>query len=278
MRKVAPKGTLLGIQLAHAGRKGSARRPWDGGKPLLNGEDPWTTVAPSRLPFDADWPPPEELSPAAISALVREFADAARRAVAAGFDIVEVHMAHGYLLHEFFSPLSNRRGDAYGAQRSKFPLEVAHAVRDAVPSSRAVGARITGTDWVEGGWSIVDAGRLAVDLEAAGFAYVCVSSGGIVPHAKIPIGPGYQVPLAAAVKQASGMTVRTVGLIADAGQAEEVIAGKQADMIAIARAAIDDPRWPWHAAARLGAEITRPSPYARAAPALWPGYRLAHAV
>ena len=278
MRTVAPKGTLFGIQLAHAGRKGSAKRPWEGGKPLGQGENPWPTVAPSKLAFDAGWPVPEELSPAQIRTLVDEFAAAARRAMAAGFDIVELHMAHGYLLHQFLSPLSNRRGDRYGTQRLQFPTEVARAVREAVPASRAIGARITGADWVEGGWDVADAGALARDLEALGFGYVCVSSGGLVGTAKIPIGPGYQVPLARAVKKACGLKVRTVGMIADAAQAEELIAGNHADMVAIARAAIDDPRWPWHAAARLGAEIARPNPYARAAPAVWPAYRLAHAV
>jgi 2,4-dienoyl-CoA reductase-like NADH-dependent reductase (Old Yellow Enzyme family) len=244
MRTAAPKGTLLGIQLAHAGRKGSARRPWEGGKPLGEGENPWPTVAPSSLAFDAGWPVPEELSPAQIRTLVEEFAAAARRAMAAGFDIVELHMAHGYLLHQFLSPLSNRRGDRYGTQRLQFPTEVANAVREMVPVSRAVGARITGTDWVEGGWDVTDAIALARDLEALGFGYVCVSSGGLVGTAKIPIGLGYQVPLAQAVKKACGLKVRTVGMIADAAQAEEVIAGNYADMIAIARAAIDDPRCP----------------------------------
>jgi 2,4-dienoyl-CoA reductase-like NADH-dependent reductase (Old Yellow Enzyme family) len=278
MRSVAPKGTLLGIQLAHAGRKGSAHRPWEGGKPLGPNEYPWSTVAPSKLPFDADWPLPEELSAAEIRALADAFAAAARRAMAAGFDLVELHMAHGYLLHEFLSPLSNRRSDVYGTQRLKFPIEVARAAREAVPASRAVGARITGTDWVEGGWDVGDAGALARELEALDFGYVCVSSGGLMGTAKIPIGPGYQVPLAQAVKKACGLKVRTVGLIADPAQAEEVVADGDADMVAIARAAIDDPRWPWHAAARLGVEIARPSPYARAAPAVWPAYKLARAV
>jgi 2,4-dienoyl-CoA reductase-like NADH-dependent reductase (Old Yellow Enzyme family) len=278
MRTVAPGGTLLGIQLAHAGRKGSARRPWEGGKPLGEAENPWRTRAPSRLAFDADWPVPEELTTAEICTLLDAFAAAAGRAMEAGFDIVELHMAHGYLLHQFLSPLSNRRGDLYGTQRLKFPTEVARAVRDTVPGSRAVGARITGTDWLEGGWNVADAAALARGLEALGFGYVCVSSGGIMGTAKIPIGPGYQVPLAHAVKQACGLKVRTVGMIADPAQAEAVIAGNHADMIAIARAAIDDPRWPWHAAFRLGAEIARPHPYARAAPAAWPAYKLAHAV
>src|SRR6266516_3947512 len=179
--------------------------------------------------------------------------NSARRAMAAGFDIVELHMAHGYLLHQFLSPLSNRRVDAYGTQRLKFAAEVARAVREMVPASRVIGARITGTDWVEGGWDVADAAALARDLEALGFGYVCVSSGGLLGTAKIPIGPGYQVPLAQAIKKACGLKVRTVGMIADPAQAEEVIAGNHADMIAIARAAIDDPRW--HAAARLGAEI-----------------------
>jgi len=277
-RGVAPAGTLFGIQLGHAGRKGSAQRPWEGGKPLAATEHPWTTVAPSAVAFGDGWPAPEELSAAGMDGVREAFVAAARRAVEAGFDAIELHGAHGYLLHQFLSALSNRRQDGVGgpAGRPAFPLAVARAVREAVPSSCVLGARITGTDWVDGGLTVEDAIAFAGALERAGYDYVCVTSGGIVPTARIPVGPGYQVPLAEAVKRATGIKVRAVGMIADAAQAEAVIAEHRADMVAIARAAIDDPRWPWHAAARLGAEIVRPPPYARAAPASWPGYALAH--
>jgi 2,4-dienoyl-CoA reductase-like NADH-dependent reductase (Old Yellow Enzyme family) len=278
-RGVAPKGTLFGIQLAHAGRKASAQRPWEGGKPLGPDAEPWTTVAPSAIPFGEGWHVPEELSLAGIAAVRDAFVAAARRAVAVGFDVIELHAAHGYLLHQFLSPVSNMRMDAYGGSsgRARFPLEVARAVREAVPASVVLGARITGSDWVAGGLGIEDAVGFAGALEAAGFDYACVSSGALVPTARIPVAPGYQVPFAQAVKLGTGLKVRAVGMIVDAAQAEEVIANSRADMVALARAMIDDPRWPWHAATRLGAEVARPSPYARVAPALWPGYALAHA-
>jgi 2,4-dienoyl-CoA reductase-like NADH-dependent reductase (Old Yellow Enzyme family) len=276
-REVAPKDVLFGIQLAHAGRKGSAHRPWEGGRPLGPGERPWITLAPSPVAFGEGWPLPQELATAEFEVIKQAFVAAARRVTAAGFDVVELHAAHGYLIHQFLSPLSNGRQDAYGRSGARtFPLAVARAVRDVVPRSRVLGARITGTDWVEGGLTVGDAVEWALELESAGYDYVCVSSGGIVPAANIPVGPGYQVRLAEAVKKATALKVRTVGMIADATQAEEVIATDRADMIAMARAIIDDPRWPWHAAAQLGVEIPRPHPYARAAPGQWPGYALAH--
>jgi 2,4-dienoyl-CoA reductase-like NADH-dependent reductase (Old Yellow Enzyme family) len=276
-RKVAPKDVLFGIQLAHAGRKGSAQRPWEGGKPLGSGEQPWITIAPSPMAFGDGWPLPQELTTAELEAIKQAFVAAARRATAAGFDVIELHAARGYLIHQFLSPLSNGRQDAYGrAGAWTFPLAIAGAVRDAVPPSRVLGARITGTDWVEGGLTVNDAVGIAAELEILGYDYVCVSSGGLIPAAKIPVGPGYQVPFAEAVKKATTIKVRTVGMIAEATQAEEVIATNRADMIAMARAIIDDPRWPWHAAAQLGVEIARPHQYTRAAPRQWPGYTLAH--
>jgi 2,4-dienoyl-CoA reductase-like NADH-dependent reductase (Old Yellow Enzyme family) len=276
-REVAPKNVLFGIQLAHAGRKGSARRPWEGGQPLGADEQPWTTVAPSQMAFGEGWPLPQELTTAGLEVVKQAFVAGARRATAAGFDVIELHAAHGYLIHQFLSPLSNGRQDADGrAAAWTFPMAVARAVRDVVPRSRVLGARITGTDWVEGGLTVSDAVEFAGKLESAGYDYVCVSSGGIVPTAKIPVGPGYQVPFAEAVKKTTALKVRTVGMIAEATQAEEVVATNRADMIAMARAIIDDPRWPWHAAAQLGVEIPRPHPYARAAPRHWPGYALAH--
>ena len=276
-REIAPKDVLFGIQLAHAGRKGSAHRPWEGGKPLAADEQPWITAAPSPIAFGEGWPVPRALTTAELETVKQAFVMAARRATAAGFDVIELHAAHGYLIHQFLSPLSNGRQDAYGRGAARtFPLAIARAVRDVVPRSRVLGARITGTDWVEGGLTVSDAVEWAGELESAGYDYVCVSSGGIVPTAKIPMGPGYQVPFAEAIKKATTLKVRTVGMIADATQAEEVIATNRADMIAMARAMIDDPRWPWHAAAQLGVEIPRPHPYARAAPRQWPGYALAH--
>jgi 2,4-dienoyl-CoA reductase-like NADH-dependent reductase (Old Yellow Enzyme family) len=278
-REVASKDVLFGIQLAHAGRKGSAHRPWEGGQPLGPGERPWITVAPSPIAFAEGWALPQELATSELEIVKQAFVAAARRATLAGFDVIELHAAHGYLIHQFLSPLSNGRQDAYGGSgRRTFPLAIARAVRDVVPQSRVLGARITGTDWVEGGLTVGDAVELAGALKSAGYDYVCVSSGGIVPAAKIPVGPGYQVPFAEAVKKATTLKVRTVGMIADATQAEEVIAANRADMIAMARALIDDPRWPWHAAAQLGVEIPRPRQYARSAPGQWPGYALAHPV
>lgn len=277
VRPLLLPGTRVGIQLAHAGRKASAQRPWEGGKPLAAGEDPWPTVAPSAIPFDNGWHVPTALDDAGLARVREAFVTAARRAVRIGFDSIELHMAHGYLMHEFLSPLSNRRTDGYGgalANRLRFPLEVAHAVREVVPRSLAMGARITGTDWAEGGWTVDDAVILARELKSAGLDFACVSSGGIHGGVRIPAEPGYQLPLAARVRQESGITTRAVGLIADAQQAERIVASGQADQVALARAMLDNPRWIWHAADRLGAKIPYPPPYARVAAALWPGARL----
>jgi 2,4-dienoyl-CoA reductase-like NADH-dependent reductase (Old Yellow Enzyme family) len=275
---LALPGTHFGIQLAHAGRKASAQRPWDGGKPLGPNEDPWPTVAPSAIPFDAGWHTPTALDEAGIARVRDAFVAAARRAVAIGFDEVELHMAHGYLLHEFLSPLSNRRDDRYGGtleNRLRFPLEVARAVRDVIPARLALGARITGTDWVDGGWTVEDATLLASELKAIGVDFVCVSSGGVHGGIRVPVEPGYQVPLAARVRQGSGIATRAVGLIADAEQAERIVASGQADQVALARALLDNPRWVWHAADRLGVRIAYPPQYARVAAAQWPGARVA---
>lgn len=277
-RAVAAPGTRFAIQLAHAGRKASSQRPWEGGRPLTPSEQPWTTVAPSPIPFSDTGPAPEALDAAGLARVVGAFRQAAERAVRLGFDAVELHMAHGYLLHEFQSPLSNKRADAYGgseANRLRFPLDVARAVRAVVPRSMALGARITGTDWADGGLTPDDAAAFAVALRGAGLDYLCVSGGGAVPHAKIPVGPSYQVPMAARVKAASGLATRAVGMIADPAQAEDIVASGKADLVAMARAFLDDPRWVWHAAERLGAKIPYPAQYARVAPALWPGAAIA---
>jgi 2,4-dienoyl-CoA reductase-like NADH-dependent reductase (Old Yellow Enzyme family) len=277
-RRVAAPGTRFGIQLAHSGRKGSAQRPWEGGRALGPGADPWQTVAPSPIPFGEGWPAPAPLDEAGIARIVEAFRQAAERAVRLGFEAIELHAAHGYLIHAFLSPLSNTRRDAYGGSfdnRARFALDVVQAVRAAVPRSIALGARITGSDWSEGGLTPDDAVRFAAALKRAGLDYVDLSSGGLVPTAKIAIGPGYQVPFAAKVRAATGLVTRVVGMIADPVQADEIVSSGQADFVALARAILDDPRWVWHAAERLGASIDYPPQYERAKPSLWPGAAIA---
>jgi 2,4-dienoyl-CoA reductase-like NADH-dependent reductase (Old Yellow Enzyme family) len=273
-RSVALPGTRFGIQISHAGRKGSSQRPWEGGGPLAAHEDPWTTVAPSALPHDAGWHVPQELEESQIDGIIQSFVEAARRADRLGFDVVELHMAHGYLLHQFHSPLSNRRRDRWGngpSGRMALPLAVAEAVREAVATGVAVGARITGSDWESGGLGVEDAVELTKVLEAASLAYVDVTSGGIPTKTPIAVRPGYQVPLAEAVKSQSRIIVRAVGLIVNPGQANEIITSNQADQVAIGRGLLDNPRWAWHAADQLGIHLPRPPQYDRARPAIWPG-------
>jgi 2,4-dienoyl-CoA reductase-like NADH-dependent reductase (Old Yellow Enzyme family) len=267
----------LGIQLAHAGRKGSARLPWERGGPLSPEAGAWRTAAPSVIPFDNHWPAPEALDEAGLRRIRNTHAAAARRADRLGFDLVELLGAHGFLLHSFLSPITNQRTDAYGgglANRMRYPLEVAAAIREVWPSGKALGMRITGTDWVDGGITPDDAGLFAAKLRDIGFDYVCVSSGGISPAARPAIGPGYQVPLADAVKKASGIAVQAVGMIVDAQQAEAIVADGHADCVALARGFLDDPRWVWHAAAALGADAAYPPQYLRARPEHWPGAAL----
>ena len=277
-RAVALPGTRFGIQLAHAGRKASTQRPWQGGKWLGPGEDPWPISAPSAVPFAPGYQTPEALDDAGLERVKAAFLQAAERAVRLGFDVIELHSAHGYLLDSFLSPHANQRTDPYGgdrAGRTRFPLEIAAAMRAKIPASVALGARITGTDWSGTGWSQDDAAEYAKGLKAVGAAYVCVSSGGSIPGVSIPSGPGYQVHLAAHVKRASGMTTRAVGHIVTAEQANEIIAKGDADLVALARAILDNPRWVWHAADRLGAKIEYPPQYARVAPSLWRAAHLA---
>lgn len=265
----------IGVQLAHAGRKGSTRFPWQGGKPLAPEEGAWETVAPSPIAFGEGWPSPRELSGSELPGLVASFVKAAERAKRVGFDAIEVHASHGYLLHQFLSPLTNRRSDAYGRDRMKFPLEVAAALREAWPKDRCLGARISGSDWAEGGLGPDDAVAFARELHRIGFDYVCVSSGALVPHARIAVAPGYQVPFAERVRKTVPIAVRAVGMIADPLQAEEIVASGKADMVALARGFLDDPRWVWHAAERLGATVEYPPQYARSHPEVWPGAALA---
>jgi len=264
----------FGIQLAHAGRKASARLPWEGGLPLGPAEDPWPVVAPSTIPFSDGWPVPEVLNEEGMERTLNAFVDAARRAARIGFDVVEMHAAHGYLLHEFLSPLSNRRNDAWGGSlenRMRFPLAVASAMRAVLPEEIVLGARITGTDWIEGGWLPDDAVVFSRRLQDLGFGYVCASSGGIIPSVNIPAGPGYNVPFAARIKGETGLATQVVGMIIRPQQAEEIIASGQADMVCLARAFLDDPRWVWHAAEELNATVHYPPQYERARRSAWPG-------
>jgi 2,4-dienoyl-CoA reductase-like NADH-dependent reductase (Old Yellow Enzyme family) len=264
----------LGIQLAHAGRKASSYRPWEGGLGLKADDDPWETIAPSAIAFGNAWAAPRAMTRADMDRVRDAFVAAAKRALRLDFDAIELHMAHGYLLHSFLSPIANHRTDAYGgsaAARLRFPLEVARAVRAVVPRTVPLGARITGSDWTEGGMTPDDAVTVAKALKEIEFDFVCVSSGGIAAETKIALGPGYQVPFAEKVRREAGIPTRAVGLIATPKQAEDILAAGKADMIALARAMLDDPRWGWHAAQSLAAEVKRPPQYARAAPKLWPG-------
>jgi len=264
----------LGIQLAHAGRKASAQRPWEGGKPLAAGEDPWETIAPSAVAFGPNWHVPREMTSADMERVRDAFVAAAKRAVRAGIDAIELHGAHGYLLHSFVSPLSNKRTDGYGgslAARMRYPLEIAHAVRAAIPRGMPLGARITGTDWVEGGLTPGDAVAFAKALQAAGVDYVCVSSGGINSDARPAVAASTNVEFAEQVKRETGVATRAVGLIVTPKQAEAILSEGKADMVALARAMLDDPHWGWHAAQALGADVARPNQYLRAAPKTWPG-------
>jgi 2,4-dienoyl-CoA reductase-like NADH-dependent reductase (Old Yellow Enzyme family) len=265
----------VGLQIGHAGRKGSSQVPWQGREALGAHESPWQTVAPSPIPFSDGWHVPRELAVADIRSLVDAFAGAALRAKRIGFDVLELHSAHGYLLHQFLSPLSNRRGDAYGRERMKFPLEAARAVREVWPRERALGARISGSDWMEGGAGPDDAVAFARELKRLGYDYVCVTSGALSPLAKMKVEPNYQVPFAEAVKNNVNIAVRAVGMIADPQQAEEIIASGKADMVAMARAFLDNPRWVWHAAERFGVKVDYPPQYARSRGDVWPGSKLA---
>lgn len=267
-RRVAPTGTRFGIQLAHAGRKASVRRPWEGGGSLTPTEDPWQTVAPSPIPFADDWHTPEALDEAGIHRLVGAFVSAAKRAERAGFDFVELHGAHGYLLHEFLSPLSNRREDRWGGaldNRMRLILEVARAVRGELPKTMMVGARLSASEWVDGGFSLDEAVLVSQAVKDAGVAYICASSGGNASHARIAAVPGYQAPFAERIRRDAGIATRAVGLIVDPHQAEAIITNGQADMVALARALLADPRWPWRAAAALGEEVRTVPQYARSA-------------
>ena len=276
-RAVAAPGTPFAIQLAHAGRKASVEPPFEGARPLRPDQHAWITVAPSALPFSEGWHTPRALDAAGLDGTLAAFLQAAERSVRIGFDAIELHAAHGYLLHQFLSPLSNKRRDEYGGSlenRMRFPLQAAAAIRAVVPRSIALGARISGSDWAEGGFDIEEALAFARALKAHGYDYVCVSSGNVV-SSKIPFAPGFQVPLAEKVRAGAGLVTRAVGMIIEPEQAEAIVSSGKADMVALARALLDDPRWVWHAAERLGAQVPYPPQYARAAPTVWPGAAIA---
>jgi 2,4-dienoyl-CoA reductase-like NADH-dependent reductase (Old Yellow Enzyme family) len=265
----------FGIQISHAGRKGSSAAPWLGGKPLAPHEGGWQTLAPSALPFAENAAPPRSFSDEDFVRVREAFIDSAERALRIGFDALELHAAHGYLLHQFLSPITNQRDDAYGGtleNRMRFPLEVFEAVRAVWPHDRALGVRISGSDWLEDGLVLDDAVAFAQALRGRGCDFLDVTSGALAPRANIKIGPGYQVPFAAEIRRQTDLPVMSVGLIVQPEHAERIVASGEADMVAIGRAALDDPRWGWHAAEKLGAAISYPPQYARAAPPVWPGH------
>ena len=260
----------IAIQLGHAGRKASSEVPWKGGRQINpKDEGGWKTVAPSPVPFHDDYDHPVALDRAGLAQVRSAFADAARRAAALGLDAVQIHGAHGYLLHQFLSPLSNRRTDDYGGtleNRMRFPLEVFEAVRAAFPADRPVTMRVSATDWAQNGWDIEQTITFCQALEARGCSAIHVSSGGLASHQQIAIGPSYQVPFARAVKENVAIPVIAVGLITEFEQAEAILTTGDADLIAIARAILYDPRWPWHAAAHFGERVWAPDQYLRSQP------------
>ena len=259
----------VAIQLAHAGRKASSRVPWEGGSLIPPDEEGWATVGPSALPQREGEAPPVALDEAGLERIRRAFENATRRAERLGMDAIEVHGAHGYLLHEFLSPLANRRTDAYGGSlenRFRFPLEIFDIVRAAFPADKPVGMKLSATDWMPNGWDLEQTVALSRALRDRGADWVTASSGGISPLQTIKLGPGYQVPFAEGVKEGAGITTVAVGLITEAQQAEDIVASGKADLIAVARGMLYDPRWGWHAAAALGAQVAAPPPYWRAPP------------
>jgi 2,4-dienoyl-CoA reductase-like NADH-dependent reductase (Old Yellow Enzyme family) len=263
----------LAIQLSHAGRKASTDVPWKGGAQMVGGVLGWQTVAPAPIPFQAGQNAPRALDREGLKEILRAFGQAANRAARLGFDAVQLHGAHGYLLHQFLSPLSNQRDDEYGGSlenRMRFPLEVFDVVRAVFPREKPVTMRVSGTDWADAGWTIEETIVFAQALEARGCSAIHVSSGGLTPEQRIPAGPSYQVPLARAVKASVKIPVIAVGLITEFEQAEAIIGTGDADLVALARAILYDPRWPWHAAAHFGAQVSAPKQYLRSQPRQFP--------
>jgi 2,4-dienoyl-CoA reductase-like NADH-dependent reductase (Old Yellow Enzyme family) len=264
---IREQGAAPGMQLAHAGRKASVMVPWLGGKPLELKDGAWETVAPSAIAFDAGYPTPRALVIAEIESLVKAFAKGAVRALQAGFEVLEIHAAHGYLLHEFLSPLSNHRRDEYGGSfenRTRLVVRVAEAVRNEWPESLPLFCRVSATDWKEGGWDMPQSVELAKLLKMTGVDLIDVSSGGLVPNVKIPLGPGYQLPFAVAIRKDAGIATGGVGLITEPAQAETVLTNGQADLVFLAREFLRDPYWPRRAAKQLDVTIKPPVQYERA--------------
>jgi NADPH2 dehydrogenase len=261
--------TRIAIQLAHAGRKGSSHKPWDGGQQIPLSEGGWQTEGPSALPHKEGELAPLAFDPLGLARVCEAFVTAARRAERLGIDAIELHCAHGYLLHQFLSPIANKRTDQYGGSlhnRLRYPLEVFDAVRAVLPAEKPVGVKVSATDWVEGGWDLAQTIEFAKELKKRGVDWIDASSGGVSPLQKIPLSPGYQVPFAQAIKEATGLTTIAVGLITQAQQAEEIVASGKADMVALARGMLYDPRWGWHAAAELGGQVEAPPQYWRSQP------------
>jgi NADPH2 dehydrogenase len=259
----------VAIQLAQAGRKASSHVPWDGGQQIPVSEGGWQAEGPSAVPHKEGEAPPLALDAAGLKRIRDAFVATARRAERLGIDALELHCAHGYLLHQFLSPISNKRTDQYGGSlqnRLRFPLEVFDAVRAAFPHNKPVGIKVSSTDWVDGGWDLEQTTEVAKELKKRSVDWIDASSGGVSPLQKIPLGPGYQVPFAQAIKEATGVTTIAVGLITEAAQAEDIVASGKADMVALARAMLYDPRWGWHAAAELGGHVAAPPQYWRSQP------------
>jgi 2,4-dienoyl-CoA reductase-like NADH-dependent reductase (Old Yellow Enzyme family) len=260
----------LAIQLAHAGRKASSATPWDGGLLIpATAKDGWVPMAPSAIPQRPEEPPPRAMTDADLTRVIKAFRDGTRRSLRLGFQAIELHMAHGYLLHEFLSPLSNQRTDSYGGSlenRVRYPLQVLDAVLAEVDGRVPVGVRLSATDWVDGGWDIEQSVVLSKQLEAKGCAFIDVSSGGVSWQQKIALVPAYQTPFAERIKREVKMPVMTVGLITEPAQAEDIIASGKADMVALARGMLNNPRWPWRAAIELGGEVKAPPQYWRCLP------------
>jgi len=267
VRFVKAQGAVAGIQLGHAGRKGSSARPWEGGKGISPAQGGWPIIAPSAIPFGESHPVPQEMDERAIAAAAASFASAARRAREAGFDVIELHGAHGYLISSFLSPITNRRNDRYGGSfenRVRFLLEVVDAVRSEWPDDRPLFLRISATDWIDGGWELESSVKLSQLLKAGGKVdLIDCSSGGVDPRQKVNAFPGYQVPFAAAIRSRAGIATGAVGLISSPDMAEQIVASGQADLVVMARAFLNDPYWPLHAAKALKTKIPWPSQYER---------------
>ncbi len=266
---IKARGTVPGIQLAHAGRKASTKTPWIGEGMVPVSEGGWEVIAPSTLKFSDNYPQPKEMDETDMTTVLRQWSDAAQRSLEAGFQVAEIHMAHGYLLHQFLSPLSNKRTDKYGGSlknRMKFPLEVAKSVREIWPHNLPVFVRISVTDWAEGGWDLEQSIELGKELKKLGIDLIDSSSGGLVPFAKIPVAPGYQVKFAEEIRKQAGMMTGAIGLITNAAQAENILVTGQADVVFMARELLRDPYFPLHAAKVLGDDPQYPNQYLRAKP------------